>query len=236
RHLAGVTDAALGRLKGPDGMALPGKSWSDAESLAMLADGALLVGFERRHRILRYPPGDERRGGGLAGTPTPFPAPPALARAPANAGLEAMTALPDGRLFLLTEELTTIAGTTTGWVGVLRGGAPQWRPFHYPLLEGFRPTAAAALPDGDIVVLERSAGFLGGLRVRVMRLRTADLAPDAVVRPEELARLATPIVTENLEGIAARRGPGGETLLWLVSDDNFSPWQQSVLLHFVLGD
>jgi hypothetical protein len=236
RRLAGLEDARLGRLKGPDGAVLAGKSWTDAESLAVLADGSLLVGFERRHRLLRYPAGDERRGGGLAGTPAPFPAPPALARAPANAGLEAMTALQDGRLFLLSEAHTVMPGTTSGWIGTMRGGAPHWSAFHYTLVDGFRPTAAAALPDGDVVILERSVELLGGWRVRVMRLKAAALAPDAVVRAEELARLETPVVTENLEGVAARSGPGGETLLWLMSDDNFSPWQQSVLLHFALGD
>jgi len=234
--LLGLDDARLGRLKGPDDGWLAGKTWGDAESLAMLADGSLLVGFERRHRVLRYPAGNESAGGGLAGRPVPFPTPPELASAPANTGLEAMTVLPDGRLFLLTEEHRLKPGTTVGWIGTMQGGTPAWRRFHYTLVEGFRPTAAAALPDGDIVLLERTAGLPGGWRVRVMRLKAATLQPDAVVQAEELARLATPWVTENLEGIAARRGPGGETLLWLISDDNFSFLQQTMLLHFAVAD
>jgi hypothetical protein len=60
-QLAGLADPQFGRLKGPDGTALRGKTLGDAESLAMLPDGSLLVGFERRHRILRYPAGDERQ-------------------------------------------------------------------------------------------------------------------------------------------------------------------------------
>ncbi|HKU97815.1 MAG TPA: esterase-like activity of phytase family protein [Vineibacter sp.] len=236
-QLLGLDDAHLGRLKGPDDTWLAGKTWGDAESLAMLADGSLLVGFERRHRVLRYPAGDEATGGGLAGKPVPFPTPAELATAPANTGLEAMTVLPDGRLFLLTEEHRLKPSTTVGWIGTMqRGGAVTWSRFHYTLVEGFRPTAAATLPDGDIVLLERTAGLPGGWRVRVMRLRAAALRPEAVVQAEELARLATPWVTENLEGIAARRGPGGETLLWLISDDNFSFLQQTVLLHFALAD
>ena len=233
-RLLGIGGGGFGRLKAPDGSWLAGKRASDAESLAMLPDGSLLVGFERRHRILRYPAGEERRDGGLAGTPTVFPAPPGLAGAPSNEGLEAMTVLADGRLFLLTESHMVKPGTTAGWVGALRAGAPAWSPFHYTLVDGFRPTAAATLPDGDIVLLERTVSMPGGWRVRVMRLRTSTLAPGAVVRADELARLETPWVTENLEGIAARRGPGGETLLWLISDDNFSTWQHTVLLHFAL--
>ncbi|HEX2887085.1 esterase-like activity of phytase family protein [Vineibacter terrae] len=235
-RLVGFDNAQLGRLKAPDGTWLVSKAWADAESLATLPDGSLLVGFERRHRVLRYPAGDELQGGGLAGTPRPFPTPAALAGAPANSGLEAMAVLPDGRLLLLAEALQLKPGTTTGWIGTLRDGVPSWSPFHYTLVEGFRPTAASSLPDGDIVLLERTAGLPGGWRVRVMRLRTAALVPDAVVQAEELARLATPWVTENLEGIAARRGRNGETLLWLIADDNFSFVQQTMLLHFALAD
>jgi hypothetical protein len=235
-RLLGIGNRRFGRLKAPDGGWLAGKRASDAESLAMLPDGSLLVGFERRHRVLRYPAGDERQDRGLAGTPVAFAAPAGLAGAPANEGLEAMTVLADGRLFLLTESHMVKPGTTAGWIGVMRAGVPAWSPFHYTLLDGFRPTAAATLPDGDVVLLERAASFPGGWRMRVMRLRTSTLAPGAVVRAEELARLETPWVTENLEGIAARRGPGGETLLWLVSDDNFSAWQHTVLLHFALAD
>jgi hypothetical protein len=39
---------------------------------------------------------------------------------------------------------------------------------------------------------------------------------------------------DNMEGIAVRRGPKGETLLYLISDDNFSPLQRTLLLMFEL--
>ncbi|WP_178130322.1 esterase-like activity of phytase family protein [Reyranella sp. CPCC 100927] len=235
-HLAGLDDAHLGRLKGPDDTWLVGKIWSDAESLAMLPDGSMLVGFERRHRMLRYPAGDESTGGGLAGRPILFPAPAQLPAAPANTGLEAMTVLPDGRLFLLAEDYSLRPGTTIGWIGTLRSQAVTWNRFYYPLVEGFRPTAATVLPDGNIALLERAVSLPAGWRTRIVRLPTSTLVPDAVVLTEELARLETPWASDNFEGIAARRGPGGETLLWLMSDDNFSFLQQTMLLHFALAD
>jgi hypothetical protein len=55
------------------------------------------------------------------------------------------------------------------------------------------------------------------------------------VQAEELARLASPYAVDNLEGIAATRGPRGETLLWLISDDNFNPLQRNILLLFELA-
>jgi hypothetical protein len=54
------------------------------------------------------------------------------------------------------------------------------------------------------------------------------------VRPEELARLASPYAVDNLEGLAATRGARGETLLWLISDDNFNPLQRNILMLFEL--
>jgi len=39
---------------------------------------------------------------------------------------------------------------------------------------------------------------------------------------------------DNMEGVAVRRGPKGETLLYMVSDDNFSPLQRTLLLMFEL--
>ena len=54
-------------------------------------------------------------------------------------------------------------------------------------------------------------------------------------RPEELARLASPYAVDNLEGLAATRGARGETLLWLISDDNFNPLQRNILMLFELA-
>ena len=67
-----------------------------------------------------------------------------------------------------------------------------------------------------------------------MRMEAADLQPGATARPRELARLASPMVVDNLEGISATKGPRGETLVWLISDDNFNPLQRNLLLLFEL--
>ena len=61
-----------------------------------------------------------------------------------------------------------------------------------------------------------------------------EFQPGATVRPHEVARLASPWAVDNLEGIAATKGQRGETLLWLISDDNFNPLQRNILLQFEL--
>jgi hypothetical protein len=60
------------------------------------------------------------------------------------------------------------------------------------------------------------------------------VTPGGTARPEELARLAAPYAVDNLEGISVTAGPRGETLLWILSDDNFNPLQRNMLLLFEL--
>jgi hypothetical protein len=49
-----------------------------------------------------------------------------------------------------------------------------------------------------------------------------------------LAELRPPLVGENFEGIAVRRGARGRVLIYLVSDDNFNALQRTLLLQFSL--
>ena len=62
------------------------------------------------------------------------------------------------------------------------------------------------------------------------------IKPGARLRPIHLATLAPPLTVDNFEGVAARRGPQGETLIYLVSDDNFQAAQRTYLMMFRLID
>jgi hypothetical protein len=39
---------------------------------------------------------------------------------------------------------------------------------------------------------------------------------------------------DNMEGLSVHRGAGGETILTMISDDNFSIIQRTLLLQFAL--
>jgi hypothetical protein len=234
--LQSAGNGLIGPLHGPDGQRLAGKADTDAESMAALRDGSVLIGFEQKHRIWRYPPGSEATGGGMDGKPVPFGAPNGIALAPANAGLECIALLNDGRLLLISEDLKRDPDKVAAWIGVPSGAAYVWQDVSYPIVGRFRPSDAASLPNGDVVVLERSYTQVEGVRVRVMRLRHGDIVASGSLRPEELALLQAPVITENLEGVSALRGGNGETLLWLIADDNFNPLQRTILLHFAVAD
>jgi hypothetical protein len=234
-NLSGLEKAAMGLLADADGVPLAGKQRQDAESLARLSNGDLLVGFERDHRIWRYPAQADAPGlTPLAGRPTAFSLPATAAALPGNRGLEALVALPGDRLLAIAE--ATVADNlhpALYWDGA------AWQSFSYRGAGEHRPTAATRLPNGDVLLVERRFTALGGLSIRLARLPAAELEPGAdlaekILEGEGLVELQPPLTLDNFEGIAAWQGTGGETLVALLSDDNFSPLQRTLLLVFEL--
>jgi len=235
--LAGIDKVALDNMVDPNGEPMANSKVNDAESLTRLADGRLLVGFERDHRVLLYPAGAERDGRGLSGKPIRITTPPDLENAPNNDGLEALATLPDGRVLAVAEDLTAGLGLVRAWIGTMQGNDVSWQKLAYRITGPFRPTGAAALPNGDVILTERAFNPIEGVRVRVMRVRAADIKPDAILEAEELAYLAAPVITENLESVDALVLPDGRIGLWIMADDNFNKGlQRTLLLHFVLRE
>jgi len=220
--LAGAELAAEGSLLGPDGKALSGVN-ADAEGMTRLADGSTIVSFEQRHRLLRYPPGEPP----FARTPALVPPPPGVEAAPANEGIEAIAALPDGRMVAFAEGLRATAAMGYAWLG----DGQNWTPMSWTLTRSYVPVGAAALPDGDLLVLERRFD-LGGLASRLSRIEARTLRRGAPITGTELARLEPPYISNNFEGVAVRRGPRGQSLVYLVSDDNFAPTLRTLLVMF----
>jgi len=227
-RLIGIADARSARLRDLDGDALAKNRHRDAESLAELADGSVLVSFERKHRIWHYPSEEEP----LSGRPAAWRKPKGLGDAPKNSGLEAIVALADGRLLAVTEDHRDGAGN----VGYLWHDG-VWARLTYQREGDFKPTAASRLPgSGDLLVLERAFQPISGARVRLVRLAAGDIRPGAELNGEELALWGLPLTVDNFEALATRRGPDGKTLIYLLSDDNFSWLQRTLLLMFALED
>jgi hypothetical protein len=101
----------------------------------------------------------------------------------------------------------------------------------YATSGGFKPTGATTLPGGDVLVLERRFPPIGA---RIQRLAKETIVPGAMLEGKEIARLEGSLTVDNMEGIDARAGPGGETLVYVVSDDNDNPLQRTYLLMFEL--
>ncbi len=223
--LTGARNGRIGALKGVSGATLQGRS-GDAESLSMLPDGSVLVSFERRHRLLHYPSGSNP----LAGIPRRYPTPPGLAAGPSNGGIETLVHVGRGYLLAISERQRAGPRALRGWVGV----DGDWQDFNYARTGSFRPTDATLLPNGDILVLERRFLLGKGTAIRLVRVPRRAIAPGRTLRGREIARIAMPMTVDNFEGIGARPGAAGETLIYLISDNNFNPLQRTLLMMFSL--
>jgi hypothetical protein len=227
--LEGIEDVEMGPLLGPDGRVLRGKEACDAESLALLADGSFVVGFERHHRLLRYPSGTGRPDG----VPVPVPSPPGLEKAPLNGGIESLVMLRGGALFALTQDWVD-KDEIVGWTD----GPDHWQRLGLRFDRALRPADAAALPDGDVLVLERAYTAARGIvDARIRRIPRVSIRPGASLAGRVVAELASPLVLDNYEGIAVARALNGETHVYVVSDDNFDRVRQrTLLLMFALRE
>ena len=223
--IVSVSEASLAGIVERDGSTL-GKRDGDAEGLAWIG-GGYAVSFEGEHRLARM---------GVDGVlgETSYPAPGDARAFGLNSGLEALARLTDGRLIAMSE------GTDAkGDAVVLRGRMDEplegWDRARYRPAEGFAVTGASADPlTGDLFVLERAYSPWRGVRMRVVRV-SADGLDAEVLRGRQLTRMGFLEGIDNMEGIAAARTEAGELRLYLVSDDNFSAAQRTVVLTLGLA-
>jgi len=231
----GVMGARLGPLLGADGRPLARKVEQDAEAATLiegtLEHGSLLIGFERHHRIDRYGVENAEVGRPVGTLELPAEA----KRMPANQGIEALTTLKDGpykgSVVAFAERLTRGSGYHTGWIWV--GGEPQ--KFQLKDVDGFNITDAAGLADGSLLVLERFFLWSEGVKMRLRHLAAGTIAPGALLTGRTLIEADASFEIDNMEGLGVHHGPDGETVLSLISDDNFNHiLQRTIFLQFML--
>jgi len=193
----------------------------DAESLVR-TDTGFLVGFEQNHRILEV---DTIGGANRSAIYNQFTDLSALS---SNGGLEAMTRLSDGRLLMFAEHGLDQQSTLTAWIADDKGAAV--RRFLPP--ENYSPTDAATLPNGDVLLLMRHYSTLDGVSAKVLHIPAATINGKGVIQGTELAHLAPPYAVDNMEALDVQALPDGTVRLYMMSDDNFSMRQQTLLLVF----
>lgn len=227
--LADVSGIRIARLKRSNGAPAKG-GWHDAESLSPDGNGGFLVSFERRHRIVAYA---TKNGTALADKPRRLALPENAAEQPFNGGIEGLARLCDGRFIAISEKAKFEGNedTRSMWIG----NGDSWRKTAYPAYQAFSPTGAATLPDCSVLVVERSFNVVEGVRARIVRLPATAFDPGNKITTQELGYLAPPLSVDNMEGIAVRKGDARETLVYLVSDNNYSGYQRTLLMMFELA-
>ena len=105
------------------------------------------------------------------------------------------------------------------------------RIYGLPRVGGFRPVGADFGPDGHLYVLTRS--FIGfAFQTRIDRVIFADGEP---VNHEYLFTSSLGQF-DNLEGLAVWQDAAGSLRLLAVSDDNFSGFQRTMMVEFLLQE
>ncbi len=227
-RLVGLADAEIFDLF-PDGE--NSKQSGDAEDIA------LDPGDRTRGVIVR-----ERQANAMlsfdltSGRPTDFApltvgAPNAILRS--NKGLESVTYAPPTSP--LSGDIVTIAEHPP------RGDTdfPAWAAGvgHFTIVrrDDFDVSSARFLPNGDLVLLERRYVPAWNIGVRLRRIKGDTIALGAVVDGDILLDAGMTSQIDNMEGLAVSTDESGRAILTLVSDDNYSPLQRTLILQFALA-
>jgi len=226
----GITAAEMAPMLGPDGRTLASRRWYDTE--AMARDGnTIYVGIERVHRIVRFDFGKD----GLLARGRPIEVPAAFRSFPSNGSVEALAFVPrgvplGGSLIAIAERGRDRNGDHLAFLI----GGPRPGPFTIKRRNDYDVSDATTLPNGDLIVLERKFGWTTGLFIRIRRVAIAEIAPGALVNGPVLLEADLGYQIDNMEGISVHRS-GGDTVLTMISDDNFSVLQRTMLLQFSLA-
>lgn len=231
RVIVGLEGVEAAPILGPDGRPAAARGWYDTESMAIDGDVAY-VGIERVHQILRF---DRFGAEGVRARGQPIAVPPEVKRLPSNKGLEALVFVPrdkplGGTLIAISERGLDAAGNLQAFLI----GGPSPGLFTVRRRNNFDISDAALLPSGDLLLLERKFSLLEGLGIRIRHIALSSIAPGALVDGEAIFEADLEDEIDNMEGLDVRRTPDGDIMLTMISDDNFSMLQRTLLLQFRL--
>lgn len=201
-------------LRDRDGQPLTGTN-VDAEGIARMPDGTLLVAFEtRRNRIWAYPD--------VNGPARPLPAMREWRNLPGNIGLESLAVDAAGAVYTMPETPTDGAFPLyrfdNGWSTLAQ----------IPRRGDFVPVALDFGPDGALYMLERR------FRLAFFATRISRLRPGAWNRPETLVQTGLADL-DNHEGLSVTRDSSGQLWATTISDDNQRRLQRTEIVEFRLG-
>jgi len=229
--LNGLADVRLEWIQGAPGERLKGKTQRDSEGLAMTADGDALIVFERRHRLARY----DFSARGTAARADYLDLPAEKADFSPNKGLEAVGQFGTdtsfaGAILVIAERYLDDRGNHSGWLLF----ADRKERITIERSAEFDITDLAILPDGGVVLLERRFSLLFGPAIRLRLIALQELTSGAPVKGRILLTAKDDKTLDNMEGLSIHTGSSGETLLTLISDNNFRGFQRTIIMQFAL--
>ncbi|MFK5978814.1 MAG: esterase-like activity of phytase family protein [Rhizobiaceae bacterium] len=227
----GIKSAALTPIRDTNGQAILGKESSDAEALAIVGS-QIYVAFERNHRVevfnLDQPDFTLGKSSilnidfnklGLRG----------------NKGLETLVSAPSGsplhgQLLMITERSLNEKRDIRAFIY----GSGKLKEFSIARTNQFDVTDGKFLPNGDLILLERRFNVATGAAMRLRRFKSAAIKPGSRLTGKTLMFADSAHQIDNMEGLDITQNEKGDTILTLISDDNHSILQRTLLLEFKL--
>ncbi len=236
-QLIGATGIALAPILDIKGIAGT-KKGRDAEAITVQIGSSSIIAFEGQNALWRYFDIDPTK-------PKTFSA-PAIAQEmpdymklwPNNGGPEVYDSglfsgsrgasyfAPKPQSISIAEDAFDDNGTTPGYLE-----HPEKILFAYNPPPGFKPTDAQLISDKDALVLHRRFSPMTGVAASIGLVDLVSASTGAKITPREIARLEPPMSVDNMEGISYIER-GGKKYIYIISDDNFSGLQRTLILKF----
>ncbi|MER9657786.1 esterase-like activity of phytase family protein [Mesorhizobium sp. M0152] len=230
RRPSGIQNFSMQQMVDETGQPIDEKWEVDAEGLAV-KDGIATVGFERSHRIAQFKvdPSDMK---------APFRQLDFLIPARElrqNRGFETVThanarGQHQGGLVVVSEKSLDKAGNI--YAAIIEG--PHKGVFTVKRNGDFDITDGAFLPDGDLLLLERSFSMARGVKMRLRRIHGEGVEKGAVADGPVLLEADMGYQIDNMEGLDVWTRDDGALMVSLISDDNHSILQRNLYLEFIL--
>jgi hypothetical protein len=210
---------------------VPDATYEDRDSEGITYDaesGQFWVSYEAKHAIRRFSRSFARSTGIVR--------PREMQEWPSNKGAEGIVRLTDGRFIAISESLED----DDTHQALLFSGDPvepgtDVARFTYRPPAGYRVTDGVQLPDGRLMILNRRVSLPNGFAAKLAIVDVATVGEDKTVSGRVIATLAAPLLIDNMEGLAVRN-EGSDTIIWLISDNNFNIFQRTLLMKFRLAE
>ncbi|BAV48237.1 hypothetical protein MLTONO_3334 [Mesorhizobium loti] len=230
RRPIGIQNFRMQQMVDQGGQPIDEKWEVDAEGLAV-KDGIATVGFERNHRVAQFKIDPTDMKGPYRQLDFLVPA----RELRQNRGFETVThananGQHAGGLVVVSEKSLDKAGNI--YAAIIEG--PHKGVFTVKRNGDFDITDGAFLPDGDLLLLERSFTMAGGLKMRLRRIYGESVEKGAVADGPVLLDADMGYQIDNMEGLDVWTRDDGALMVSLISDDNHSILQRNLYLEFIL--
>lgn len=197
----------------------PNEFLVDAEGLAISPDGSIFVSYEAHHRVWRFD--------------RDFKNPQwthkwnHFWKYQSNSGLEALAVDKNGTIYGIPER----SGKWERPFPVQRFMGGEWdEDLSIPRSKRFLVVGADFGPDGRLYVLERDFDVISAFKTRIRRFTLSKEGFDAGETLLETRFSAL----GNAEGISLWTDADGQTVITLISDDNFNGFQKTWVTEYTL--